>query len=90
MPSWYQTLREMRVRETRYANYHIIPVGEIASRFLSNRAQKASYAYPKSRKCLILAVFECIVCGLIALSFTLKTVRFRTEKQEKVSLVFKI
>ena len=45
---------------------------------------------PKSRKCLILAVFKCIVCGLIALSFTSKTVRFGIEKQEKVSLVFKI
>ena len=45
---------------------------------------------PKSRKYLILAVFKCIVCGLIALPFTPKTVRFRTEKQEKVSLVFKI
>ena len=90
MPSWYQTLCELRIRETRYANYRIIPVGEIASRWLTNLAQKASYAYPKSRKCLILAVFKCIVCGLIALPFTPKTVRFRTEKQEKVSLVFKI
>jgi len=45
---------------------------------------------PKSRKCLILAVFKCIVCGLIALPFTPRTVKFSTEKQEKVSLVFKI
>jgi len=90
VPSWYQTLRELRVRETRYANYRIIPVGEIASRWLTNLAQKHRMLIPNSCKCLILAVFKCIVCGLIALPFTPKTVIFGTEKQEKVSLVFKI
>ena len=38
------------VRETRYANYRVAVVDDIAIRFLSNLAQKASSFIPNSRK----------------------------------------
>jgi len=41
---------EFRIRETRYANYRVAVVDDIAIRFLSNLAQKASSFIPNSRK----------------------------------------
>jgi len=41
---------EFWVRETRYANYRYAIVDDIAIRFLSNLAQKASPFIPNSRK----------------------------------------
>ena len=47
MPSSYQTLREFGIKATRYANYRVALVGEIAFRFLSNLAQKNTESYPE-------------------------------------------
>ena len=40
------SIREFGTREIRYADYRHAVVGEVAMRFLSNLAQKASYLIP--------------------------------------------
>jgi len=47
--SWYQTLWEFGVKETPYANYQIVVVGEIAIRFYLSLVEKASPFIPNSR-----------------------------------------
>ena len=47
MPSSYQTLREFGIKATRYANYRVALIGEVAMRFLSNLAQKYTESYPE-------------------------------------------
>ena len=55
---WNAVIREFGIRETRYANYRIAVVGDIAIRFLSNLAQKASSLILNSRK--FLGFWDCV------------------------------
>ena len=44
----YDKKRELGIRDVHYVNYRVALVSEIAIRFLSNLAQKASYLLPNS------------------------------------------